>query len=900
MQLKDFLSLVLPQQGSKCWVTINKSKRVRQFFTDSLDVLAAEIESAVTVDGMDIYFACASFKDDSSRRGQNALMAKAFWMDIDCGEGKPYADAHAGVQALDEFANRLGLPLPLCICSGSGVHAYWPLRDALPAARWTESARMLKHAAKVLGLKADPARTADISSILRPPGTSNFKRGVEQVYVIDGYEHEDISAEDFISKIAKYSVEQTSPIIPNKVALAPSIIHDSVAANILSGHKGQPSMTQGFPDGERTQALAARAGWLLAKGYSEEETLKLCREWNALNTPPKDDAALVHDVRSYAQRQQQKVKQVVTAPLVEESIPAPRWPYFMNATTGALEIELKDENGTKYRDMLSPYYIYLKDVCRREGEDKISYVFRQWHPHNGWHEFAISAGDFQGANWKGLLHDNGADIVHKLFKTYIEVSAIQLKGQAMDAVQYEQFGWKDNDTAFLVGNALIKNDGTAKFAYGDKNLAPRMKALSPAKNGSLEIWSAAANKCYGAGYEAHGFALLAGFAAPLMRFVCGNTDGGAILALYSASSGHGKSKVLEAISSIWGEFDGLSTAGKDTLNAKFGIISRACHLPFYEEELGQRDPVIAADFVKDFTMGRDKNRAQRDGSVALRNTRYQTIMISASNRSLYEIVKQSGDQGAVARIFEITVEMPEGDDFKHFRDVANQMILNRGFAGRAFIHTLMRPGVLPWVKQALAEQVNHYIKTLETRAEHRFIVWLMATCHVAAKLLNAAGILNFDTDRIIKWAAARACTRIGDDTVADSEEILNRFINEHVFDCLVVTKEHNGKQPAQILRYPTRRLIMRMERDNRKLYIAVDPLREWLSKHNQDYNIVFKTLERRYIVSDNRKQMTLGAGTDLPSGRVRCWEVDIGHGAMSGALKVVEKTPDGVITKVKF
>ena len=34
--------------------------------------------------GIDIYFACAEYKDDNTRKADNSLGAWAFWLDLDC------------------------------------------------------------------------------------------------------------------------------------------------------------------------------------------------------------------------------------------------------------------------------------------------------------------------------------------------------------------------------------------------------------------------------------------------------------------------------------------------------------------------------------------------------------------------------------------------------------------------------------------------------------------------------------------------------------------------------------------------------------------------------------------------------------------------------------------------
>lgn len=63
----------------------------------------------------------------------------------------------------------------LIVSSGSGVHVYWVFDAFLERDRWLSFAGKLKVLMKAFGLHADPSRTADIASVLRVPGTLNYK-----------------------------------------------------------------------------------------------------------------------------------------------------------------------------------------------------------------------------------------------------------------------------------------------------------------------------------------------------------------------------------------------------------------------------------------------------------------------------------------------------------------------------------------------------------------------------------------------------------------------------------------------------------------------------------------------------------------------------------------------------
>ena len=132
-------------------------------------------------DSHDCYFACAEFKTHDSRKGDNAVGAWGFWMDIDCGPdkaaaGKGYGSPDEAQRALADFCLRLELPGPThVVSSGGGLHVYWTLDARLDAHDWKRHAGQLRDLHRSLNLLADGTRTADIASLLRLPGTFNQK-----------------------------------------------------------------------------------------------------------------------------------------------------------------------------------------------------------------------------------------------------------------------------------------------------------------------------------------------------------------------------------------------------------------------------------------------------------------------------------------------------------------------------------------------------------------------------------------------------------------------------------------------------------------------------------------------------------------------------------------------------
>lgn len=142
---------------------------------------AARKAQEISDSGRNVYFACAEYLTDNSRRGDNVSKVRAFWLDIDCGEtkaagGKGYPAKAEARRALIKFCGEAGLPMPNALVdSGNGLHIYWVLDAEIVPEEWRAYGRVWKSLTAKYGFLADPARTGDIASVLRVPGTKNWK-----------------------------------------------------------------------------------------------------------------------------------------------------------------------------------------------------------------------------------------------------------------------------------------------------------------------------------------------------------------------------------------------------------------------------------------------------------------------------------------------------------------------------------------------------------------------------------------------------------------------------------------------------------------------------------------------------------------------------------------------------
>jgi len=171
--LKQFYEKALPSQGVYC-VSGLVGGRMTNRFAETLDGVLDEIEKFKKKNA-DVFVAPGSF-EGYSRKADDCVFVRSFFIDLDVGEGKGLAtkeDAHAEIESL---LLQTGLPEPVRIDSGGGIHAYWIMDTDIPKDVWKPAAEIFKTIC-LEHIAIDPVVTADAARIMRCPETFNQKTG---------------------------------------------------------------------------------------------------------------------------------------------------------------------------------------------------------------------------------------------------------------------------------------------------------------------------------------------------------------------------------------------------------------------------------------------------------------------------------------------------------------------------------------------------------------------------------------------------------------------------------------------------------------------------------------------------------------------------------------------------
>lgn len=187
-----FLRKILPSRGHYFVATLQQGKERPWFRHFGCDTREEAAQRAMLLDASceNVYYACSSYREPfiivkDSKTGEdkqrqrvhdNVLLVRSFWLDLDVkNEPSAYQTQQEAIVGLGEFLRASGLPVPLVVSSGNGLHCYWPLTEDILPPQWLAAARLLKSLATKLGLKQDASRTSDHASVLRPIGTYNRK-----------------------------------------------------------------------------------------------------------------------------------------------------------------------------------------------------------------------------------------------------------------------------------------------------------------------------------------------------------------------------------------------------------------------------------------------------------------------------------------------------------------------------------------------------------------------------------------------------------------------------------------------------------------------------------------------------------------------------------------------------
>ena len=224
--LKQFYEKALPTQGVYCISGIDKNGKVSNRFAETLDDVFDKIDRIKS--NQNTFVALGSF-DGYSRKAVDCLFVRSFFIDLDVGPTKDYASKDDAYDGITSLLVQTGLPEPVVIDSGGGIHAYWLMDEDIPAEEWKTYAEKFK-ALCMSYIKIDPVVTADAARIMRAPETLNFKTDPPRPTSVISDEIYVYSWQEFREFLGGPTAEQVDEPIADILAEIPKGLDDDTKA----------------------------------------------------------------------------------------------------------------------------------------------------------------------------------------------------------------------------------------------------------------------------------------------------------------------------------------------------------------------------------------------------------------------------------------------------------------------------------------------------------------------------------------------------------------------------------------------------------------------------------------------------------------------------------------------
>jgi hypothetical protein len=953
MENADLIDLVRPQGGWYGFLAVKDKIRSRQLMVETREELDALIADYVAKRWC-VFFGLGKFKDGKSRTQENVESLKSYWLDIDCGPNKSLSDETTGrpsgyetqqdgLVALRKFCVDVGLPKPMLVNSGNGLHAYWPLTEDVPRDEWTPVVKRLRQLCIEKKFYID-TKVLESSRVLRPLNSFNFKgdidgvepKPVKIISTIDPIPFEKIrdilgvveghtikprrpmsamgkslmrNTESVFSKIMQLSGEgkgcaQLASCYTDRATLAEPRWFDalSVAAFCSDRNVAIHKLSEGHPDYDHG---------LVEKKVSGIKGPHSCSEFEANN--PDGCAGCPHKGKIKSPISLGRtIARAKSPPVFEEpevgletqttptATPALVMPdgYFLAAKGGVyLETDSEDDE-----EATGPKLVYDKDLyiikLMKDPVQGYVAVLKHHLPMDGVEEFVLTNMQITDRSElrKALAKHGviGNETRYKYISEYllraIQEHQILEKAKAMRT----QFGWADNDSSFIVGDREITATGVYHSPPAS-SLANMVPYFQP--KGTLENWIKVFSLYGRPGLEIQAFGALSGFGAPLLKFT---GQKGAVINFIHPDSGTGKTTILRMANSVFGDPEMLLGTPEDTDVGKILKVGFLNNIVNSLDEITNMSPIDASRTLYAYSQGRGKDKAKANANELRENTvTWRTISIASSNASFYEKlgqIKNNADgemmrllEFKVPRLAEPVISTQEGKDL-----LDHMLVNNYGVAGEKFIQYVL----------ANLEEVIDLVLTLqakidkELRLSQRERNWsaVFAVNMAAGTVANRIGLLqDWNLNNIYK-EVSKVMLDMRKDTqapVSNPSAIIGDFINRHHNNLLVVEdgvdKRTNKSKYPELL--PKGALLMRYEPDTHKMYIASKAFKADCVDIQINYKDTLTQLETCGIMlkSDNKR---LGKGSSIMSPATRCLVFNTSHPDFVDMEVMVEASAD--------
>ena len=828
--LSEFYRAVTPAGKRLVYTTAKPARRAgkRDYFED-YSVRLDYIESFMSdKDKMHGYISVQSspldFDKDyyaTERKRDEEANAKAFYFDLDVWkEGDPEDSRHQKYKTVEELESALAKALDegtiaepnYIVRSGSGgLHLWYILRDAVSIPSWESMYKELAQALIKRKFRFDTAVGSKAHMLIRAPGSTNYKPGVNQPVTLEKIRHKLYSSRDFrrawdlpftgmVMQAIGHDVDDSRPrdgsggsaeqtleelkVYPTSTIRecrwtmailahgTDSLNYDqyaslaSVCRHVEGGPEALHKASKDFVryDPAATDQLLGPTGLsgpiscrsLLdpnGKLGTDNSVFKnsACQGCPALGAAKKDQIYPVlrfaDAAKLMAPREQAKI---LAADDDAPTLPETFVPteHIRGEMYWGLGKEVWDGKKETIMPITQPIFWISERLRSEQGESSYRIETRVGNT-----SLAPPTALNDPKKLCDALSEADVAVKHKGYAAEFFQEISQQEG----IVEYQtrqQMGWKDAGKKFVTYDTEYYKDGTEGDTICDDDQKQFLTECAGV-DGDLEGWRTAVDPLFQPGAEPMLFAMAYAAASPIID-LCKLQGDVAMVALYSPDSGTGKTTTLKVCSSLFGKPVRSHTGYGDTalsMRMRLGFLN---HLPACIDELTTMDSEHLRDFVYATVQGYGKQARKQNGEARPAQN-WALGAVCTTNESFWTAL--SGKKKAVIdRIFEYYLTAPVLDK-KAADSMTEGLDQHHGVAGPAVVKKLqtMDPKKL---KQSITA-VREKLQKSGYSNDDRFTINAMALAITGLLVMKTIPELNVPQDaikRLTVWLAGQGQT----------------------------------------------------------------------------------------------------------------------------------------------
>jgi len=802
------------------------------------------------------------------RGGSNSRAAKAFWIDIDVGpDDNKYPDQQTAAAQLRAFCVEAGMPKPYVVSSGGGLHVYWPLTESIDVATWKTHADILKAMTEKWGLLADPSRTADSASVLRPVGTANWKTGEARPVelVIAGEPTETMAFLTLLSEAKdKYSLLIPEAYVAPADLLGPAPAY--LQANLIPVTQINEEAATGAgapkPKSKLVVQRCPQLTWQLEHPTQVPEPLwyamigamrftengekaihKLSAGHPEYSQSKVDDKIVQHEnsgagptlCATFANYNPSlcagcKFNGQIKTPLQTareekaESAPAPT--VVIETIDGPVQVSIPPPPPPYKRVRLENseacYIVINKELSSGFETDETIYEY-DIYPSTLVYDEREAALCVNVRMW--LPHEGWTDRVVPTADFYDRRALTRRLGAAgvmVDVAKLEELTQymvayirelQKHTRASTVYAQLGWRDEQGAFVLADRVIdATGTTRVEPSSNimhatGWVEPKGDLETwkKCVSIFNRPNMEGHLFAFGVGFAAPLFRFTNFSGAIVSVVGKRGTGKTSAMHAANSVWGHKEmGWVDMSKDTWKAFYGKMGVLNNLPLSYDEITNLPPESISDLAYAVTKGQGRQRLQQNGQAAENYGNWNTIMLATSNESLHSRLSLAKTDASAEASRIFEYTVPVSTLTKLEAD-ANFDLLNDhfGVAAEPFVRQLLRD------KDTVRDAVRQWIKRIDAAAQvdssERFWSAVPAAVLAGFELSNRAGLTSVNVEALFAFSVKviKNMRNAVVEIVRTSESIVSEYINSNMRSMLVLNSEPNGKTLAHVTIAPT-------------------------------------------------------------------------------------------------